>query len=68
MGGRRDELGSVSLISDFLYVAAQVNLRCSPPMQEGHHVTGVGDLMAENHESIRGDRKYFLKPEGLILC
>lgn len=37
-------------------------------MQEGHHVTGVGDLMAENHESIRGDRKYFLKPEGLILC
>lgn len=37
-------------------------------MQEGHHVTGVGDLMAENHESIRGDRKHFLKPEGLILC
>lgn len=35
-------------------------------MQEGHHVTGVGDLLADNHESIRGDRTYFLKPEVLI--
>lgn len=35
-------------------------------MQEGHHITGVGDLMADNHESIRGDRTYFLKLEALI--
>lgn len=42
------------------YVAAQINLNCSPPMQEGHHITGVGDLMADNHESIQGTVRIFL--------
>ncbi|WVQ70535.1 hypothetical protein IAR50_000054 [Cryptococcus sp. DSM 104548] len=27
----------------------------APPMQEGHHVTGVNELMVDNHENIRPD-------------
>ncbi|OWZ74068.1 hypothetical protein AYX14_00556 [Cryptococcus neoformans] len=36
----------------------------APPMQEGHHVTGVGDLLADNHESIRGDLQLIKSPSG----